>query len=70
MTKTETLKKENAKLAAMLTVAVDGLEDLRNYVGSSKFHANPMVNTSDIHLRVREVESAITDAQFRSYEVA
>ena len=35
----------------------EGLQDLLRYVQSSKFAADPMVNSSDIILRINEIKA-------------
>tara|TARA_R110000803_G_scaffold32033_2_gene70943 strand:+ start:421 stop:636 length:216 start_codon:yes stop_codon:yes gene_type:complete len=37
----------------------NGLHDLKDYCRSIKFSADPMVNTSDVLLRIREIQSAL-----------
>jgi hypothetical protein len=44
--------------------AKEGLHSLMVYVQSEKFSQDPMVNKNDIILRINEILSAITDAEF------
>lgn len=47
------------KLLTENQILKDGLADLLSYVQSSKFHADPMVNSGDISLRINEIRSKL-----------
>ena len=56
------LQSDNAAMARELAALRDGLADLYGYVSSSKFAVDTHVNTADITLRIREIETLATYA--------
>jgi hypothetical protein len=56
------LQMQVAAAEAKLQAIEEGLEDLKRYLHSPKFHGDPMVNIDDIFLRLAETRTAALDA--------
>ena len=67
LTPTQSLQAELDKYKRLSLIAYEGIISIRDYLEHSKFHNEPMVQFSDIQLRLSELRSDLINAELEPY---